>query len=152
LLAKSGDNYFATFSRNGWDNYLISFLNGNLIWMEEICKETDCKTGDSGINLDEIKSKIGERSEKDFSDSLNIMMIFNEEGKSRVENYLNIQGDTALFMWSNVAISYMNLTLENSGVPGFCRLALVKDVVYNVNSIPHALGAMSSYSGNLAQF
>lgn len=152
LLGKIGEKYFATFTKSGWHNYLVSYIDGNLVWMEEIWEDTGCGSNDKGFEVDEdaLMQWSNERVETDFSDSLNIMLVFNQSGKRKVEQQLNIEGDTALMMWSNVAVSYMNMTLENSGVPGFCRLAAVDEVDFNVGSISQALNAISTFSGSLA--
>lgn len=153
LLGRIGNHYYATFTRNSWHNHLYAALDGNLVWMQELWTVPFCGADEEAVHSafpQNAFPSFNSKLKNSETDSLNLLLIFNQSGRERVEQQLNMVGDTALFMWSNVAVSYLNLTLENSGLPGFCRLKKIEQVNSEPASLNHAFGEISTLSGNLA--
>lgn len=152
LLGRIGNHYYATFTRNSWHNHLYAEINGNLVWMQELWTVPFCGAEEESYfssTQNAFPTQNSKFRHNHESDSLNLLLIFNKSGRERVEQQLNMVGDTALFMWSNIAVSYLNLTLENSGLPGFCRLAKIEKVNLEPASLNHAFGEVSTLSGEL---
>ncbi|TVR88346.1 MAG: T9SS C-terminal target domain-containing protein, partial [Saprospirales bacterium] len=146
LLARYGDNYFATFSRNHSQFRLCVEEGGSLKLMEDILEELHCGTDHMAIQMDTPPQR-HERSTT--QDSLNLLLAFSPNAEDRVKELVNIYDHTAIYVWANTAISYLNLTLENSGFEGICRLELVERVEYEPMDGIDAFIAMRNYSYDL---